>query len=88
MEPTALQTLARPMISAHRIFGTQRARCEHLYKMILDVARLLHQPTKCSVGVWASRVKKNTEMLADSISVDSFSNRASWVTATHGERLD
>src|SRR5262245_7794476 len=47
------------------------------------------QSTLCrSVGIGTSRVEKYSETQPKTIGVDAFTDRAGWVTAPHGQRLD
>ena len=88
MEPAALQTLSRQMVGTDRIVRTEGAHPKRLQKVILDVTRLLHQPTEGSLCIGTSCVKENTEVLGLGIRVDPLSNGARGIAAAHRERLN
>ncbi len=83
MEPAALQTLSGQVVGADRIVRTEGAHPKRLHKAILDVTRLLHQPTEGSLCIGTSCVKENAEVLGLCIRVDPLSNGARGIAAAH-----
>src|SRR5689334_3984624 len=56
--------------------------------MVLNLARLLHQPAQGSLGIGASREQEDAEPLAQNVGVNALPDGACGVAAPHRERLN